>query len=218
MAFASGGRRCSEVAKILIEDLVQHPDVSSDDPARTTLPCLAIRLGRTKTAGLEQDERVLLIGRPVMALRTWISLAPFIEGAVFRTIDRIGRIGRSMGRASMRSCRSATRSPASIQVVLRARSALGPTSLKPLVVVCRSRRRRSSRDIGRCSRRPPLTTRLIWNAVDPCVWAWTLAAKMFERRAEGRRREADLVNALPEHTKTRQEFYAMPHAHPSRRA
>ena len=94
MAFASGGRRCSEVAKILIEDLVQRPDITSDDPASTTLPCMAIRLGRTKTAGLEQDERVLLIGRPVVALRTWISLALIMEGAVFRAIDRFGRIGR----------------------------------------------------------------------------------------------------------------------------
>ena len=96
VAFASGGRRRSEVARLRLQDLVEGPDAAAapDDPAGAPLPCLAIRLGRTKTAGLEQDERVLLIGRPVAALRTWIALAPIMDGAVFRAIDRFGRVGR----------------------------------------------------------------------------------------------------------------------------
>ena len=94
VAFASGGRRRSEVAKLRLGDLVERPDVAADDPQGAALPCLAIRLGRTKTAGFDQDERVLLIGRPVVALRTWLALAPILDGALFRAIDRFGRVGR----------------------------------------------------------------------------------------------------------------------------
>ena len=95
VAFASGGRRRSEIAKLRAQDLVDRPDVAAlgDDPAASALPCLAIRLGRTKTAGADQDERVLLVGRPVTALRTWMVLAAITEGAVFRSIDRFGRVG-----------------------------------------------------------------------------------------------------------------------------
>ena len=99
VAFASGGRRRSEVARLRLEDLVDRPDVEAGGATAGgtptgTLPCLALRLGRTKTAGVDQDERVLLIGRPVTALRMWISLAPIMSGAIFRPIDRFGRVGR----------------------------------------------------------------------------------------------------------------------------
>ena len=93
VAFASGGRRRSEVARLRLEDLVDRPDVEAGGDSNI-LPCLALRLGRTKTAGVDQDERVLLIGRPVTALRMWISLAPIMSGAIFRSIDRFGRVGR----------------------------------------------------------------------------------------------------------------------------
>ena len=96
VAFASGGRRRSEVAKLRLDDLVERPDVAETpgEEDGATLPCLAIRLGRTKTAGLDKDERVLLIGRPVTALRAWIALAPIMGGAVFRAVDRFGRVDR----------------------------------------------------------------------------------------------------------------------------
>jgi integrase len=52
VAFASGGRRRSEVASLRGEQLVDEDDVSDNpaDPASRTLPCISIRLGRTKTA------------------------------------------------------------------------------------------------------------------------------------------------------------------------
>lgn len=96
VAFASGGRRRSEVARLRVEDLIDRAPVSAelgDADAATTLPCLAIRLGRTKTAGAGQDERVILIGRAVSALKTWIALAPIRNGPVFRAVDRFDRVG-----------------------------------------------------------------------------------------------------------------------------
>ena len=97
VAFGSGGRRRSELAKLRLDDLVDRPPVPAhpDAPDAGTLPCLAIRLGRTKTASLEEDERVILIGRPVTALKTWIALAPIMSGPIFRSIDRFGRVGRT---------------------------------------------------------------------------------------------------------------------------
>src|SRR4051794_7224155 len=74
VAFASGGRRRSEAAALRVADLIEREPVPADPkaPDGPTLPALSLRLGRTKTASAEQDERVLLIGRPVEALRTWL--------------------------------------------------------------------------------------------------------------------------------------------------
>jgi len=95
VAFASGGRRRSEVAGIRLEDLVDRSPVPVDprQPHGPTLPALAVRLGRTKTASLEQDERVLLIGRPVEALQAWIEQSGISGGPLFRGIDRWGQLG-----------------------------------------------------------------------------------------------------------------------------
>lgn len=95
LAFASGGRRRSEIARLAMEDLVDRPPVPVDPkaPRGPTLPCLGLRLGRTKTASLEQDERVLVIGRPVAALQMWIEAAGITEGPIFRPIDRWGNLG-----------------------------------------------------------------------------------------------------------------------------
>lgn len=94
-AFASGGRRRSEVANLKVENLVACPDVPVDpaDPHSPTLPAIAVRLGRTKTGDAEADERVLLVGTAAAALRTWMSAAVILEGAVFRGVDRFGRLG-----------------------------------------------------------------------------------------------------------------------------
>jgi integrase len=54
------------------------------------LPCLSIRLGRTKTAEADADARVLLVGRPVEALREWLLRADIAKGAIFRAIDQWG--------------------------------------------------------------------------------------------------------------------------------
>ncbi|MBT1156799.1 tyrosine-type recombinase/integrase [Aminobacter anthyllidis] len=95
-AFASGGRRRSEVAALRLEQLVEETPVLSDpqDTNGDTLPCLKIRLGRTKTTNADTDTAVFLIGRPVLALKDWISRAELVEGAVFRAIDRWGHVQR----------------------------------------------------------------------------------------------------------------------------
>jgi len=78
-------------------DLIEREPVLADPTQLDgpTLPTLALRLGRTKTASAEQDERVLLIGRPVEALRAWLEAAGIQKGPVFREITRWGQLGRT---------------------------------------------------------------------------------------------------------------------------
>jgi len=95
VAFAAGGRRRSEVARLRLEDLVERPSVPADPvrPKGETLPCLAWRLGTTKTTTHEQDVSVLLIGSPVTVLRLWCVAGQIDSGPIFRAIDRFGRVG-----------------------------------------------------------------------------------------------------------------------------
>ncbi len=90
VAFASGGRRRSEVARLRLEQLTAEADVplDPDDPNSPRLPCMAIALGRTKNTQADDEARVLLIGAPVAALREWIERADIKKGALFRAIDR----------------------------------------------------------------------------------------------------------------------------------
>lgn len=90
LAFASGGRRRSEVARLRVEQLSDEPLVPLDplDPKSPTLPCVAIQLGRTKTGNADDEGRVLLVGPPVEALREWLERADISQGPIFRAIDR----------------------------------------------------------------------------------------------------------------------------------
>lgn len=90
LAFASGGRRRSEVARLRVEQISDEPDVPLDprDPQSPTLVCLAIQLGRTKTGVADEAGRVLLVGPPVEALREWLERTDISKGPVFRAIDR----------------------------------------------------------------------------------------------------------------------------------
>ena len=94
LAFASGGRRRSEVASLRLEQIVDEPPARSDpaDPHAPLLPCVSILLGRTKTRDAGDDSLVYLTGPAVDALRAWIAHARLTEGAVFRAIDRWGTI------------------------------------------------------------------------------------------------------------------------------
>lgn len=96
VAFASGGRRRSEVAGLRLEQLAEQDPAPIDpkDPDGAKLPCLKIRLGRTKTTEADDDACVLLIGRPVLALQEWLKRSGIAEGAVFRSIDRWGHLER----------------------------------------------------------------------------------------------------------------------------
>lgn len=92
VAFASGGRRRSEIAGLRIEQLsIEAPIAVADGPP---LPSLAIHLGRTKTTSGEQDDVVYLTGRPVEALNAWLAAAKIDGGSVFRGIGRWGTVSR----------------------------------------------------------------------------------------------------------------------------
>ncbi len=92
VAFASGGRRRSEIAGLRLEQLIEEAPIEvADGPP---LPSLAIHLGRTKTTTGEQDDVVYLTGRPVEALRVWLAAAKIDKGSVFRGIGRWGKVSR----------------------------------------------------------------------------------------------------------------------------
>jgi integrase len=92
VAFASGGRRRSEIAGLRLEQLtVEAPIKTEDGPP---LPSLAIHLGRTKTSDGEQDDVVYLTGRPVEALNAWLAAAKIDKGSVFRGIGRWSTVSR----------------------------------------------------------------------------------------------------------------------------
>ena len=113
VAFASGGRRRSEVAHLRLEQLRDEPPVSVNaaDPASSPLPCLAIQLGRTKTTSANDDGRVLMVGPPVIALKRWIKRARIAKGPIFRAINRWGTVeDRSL-------------SPQSVNLILKRRCA-----------------------------------------------------------------------------------------------
>lgn len=110
VAFASGGRRRSEIAGLRREQLsVEPPIVVPDGPP---LPSLAIHLGRTKTTSGEEDEIVYLTGRPVEALNAWIAAAKIERGSVFRAIGRWGTVSRR------------TLDPQSINAIIKQRVAM----------------------------------------------------------------------------------------------
>jgi integrase len=92
VAFASGGRRRSEIAGLRREQLTV--EASIPDEGGSPLPSLAIHLGRTKTSTGEQDEVVYLTGRPVEALKAWMTAAKIESGSVFRGIGRWGTVSR----------------------------------------------------------------------------------------------------------------------------
>lgn len=92
VAFASGGRRRSEIAGLRVEQL--SPETPIEMPDGPPLPSLAIHLGRTKTTTGEQDDVVYLTGRPVEALNAWTVAAKIDSGSVFRAIGRWGTVSR----------------------------------------------------------------------------------------------------------------------------
>jgi len=95
LAFGSGGRRRSEIARLKVDDLEEREPVAADPaaPDGEKLPVLAIKLRRTKTSSADAGESALVVGRPVEALRAWLAFAKIDAGPVFRPIDQWGNIG-----------------------------------------------------------------------------------------------------------------------------
>lgn len=95
LAFGSGGRRRSEIARLKVDDLEERDAVPADTgaPDGPTLPVLALRPRRTKTSSADADESALVVGRPVEALRVWLTFSKIDGGPVFRPIDKWGAIG-----------------------------------------------------------------------------------------------------------------------------
>jgi integrase len=95
VAFASGGRRRSEIATLRVEQLIAEAPVPADPaiPGGPTLSCMTIELGRTKTTAAEDSSRVKLVGRAADALCRWLDEAAISAGYVFRQIDRWDNIG-----------------------------------------------------------------------------------------------------------------------------
>jgi integrase len=71
-AFASGGRRRSEVASLRVDQFETLPLVPANprDPESLKISCIAVHLGRTKRGNANEGSRVLLIERPADALTT----------------------------------------------------------------------------------------------------------------------------------------------------
>ncbi|MBB6181824.1 tyrosine-type recombinase/integrase [Pseudorhizobium flavum] len=92
VAFASGGRRRSEIVGLRREQLSTEAPIILE--GRPPLPSIAIHLGRTKTSGADNDDVVYLTGRPVEALNAWLAAARIESGSVFRAIDRWGNVSR----------------------------------------------------------------------------------------------------------------------------
>lgn len=99
------------MAGLRLEDLIDEEPARSDpaDANSPPFPCLTIHLGRTKSTTADDDEHVVLMGRPVTALKHWLAEARIESGPVFRRIDQWGNIDR----------RAPT--PQSINLILKAR-------------------------------------------------------------------------------------------------
>ncbi|PDT01669.1 integrase [Rhizobium chutanense] len=110
VAFASGGRRRSEIAGLRREQLSVEPPIEAGDGP--PLPSLAIHLGRTKTSTGEQDDVVYLTGRPVEALNAWMTAAKIDRGSVFRGIGRWGTVSKR------------TLDPQSVNAIIKQRAAM----------------------------------------------------------------------------------------------
>jgi integrase len=94
VAFASGGRRRSEIAALRVEDVIEEAPVPADpaQPQGPKLRCYSLELGRTKTTEAAERARVKLVGLPADALKAWLEAARIKSGPVFRRIDRWERV------------------------------------------------------------------------------------------------------------------------------
>lgn len=104
-AFASGGRRRSEVVEARIENL---EEIDGD---------YVYHLGITKTEQEGSDRTVPVAGRAAAALRSWLAVVGAVEGPIFRPVDRHGNVlpsalnGRAVARVVQRRAAAAGLDP-----------------------------------------------------------------------------------------------------------
>jgi integrase len=94
--FETGGRRRSEAANLKIDAILKNQPLPSNskDIHSSKAPSMTIKLDSDEARDFEGDQVVVISGRSVIALNNWIEAAGIIGGAVFRSIDKWGNIGR----------------------------------------------------------------------------------------------------------------------------
>ena len=175
LAFGSGGRRRSEIARLRVDDLEEREPVPADPsaPEGPMLPVLAIRLRRTKTSSADAGESALIVGRPVDALRAWLEFSKIDGGPVFRRIDKWGQHRRGGARSAERQrdrSRAVAPPPASIRRNIRRMDCGRATSPRRRGKGCRCQRPCSNRSIAPCNRRRAITMKRKSRGAGPRGW------------------------------------------------
>lgn len=101
LAFASGGRRRSEISNLMIGD-IEFLDPMPDPDDGRMIEGVEIHLRRTKTTDSEDDPTVYMNGLPVRFLRAWLESLDRENGPVFCAINRWGQLSQNgIGAASL---------------------------------------------------------------------------------------------------------------------
>lgn len=84
-AWASGGRRRSEVTSATIENLVERPDGN-----------FLYLIDRSKTDQSGEGHHVPIKGRAAWALKEWLKASGVTEGPIFRAVSKSGDVGKGL--------------------------------------------------------------------------------------------------------------------------
>jgi integrase len=97
IAFATGGRRRSEVASLRRSQIsiVEPIKLRPTDAVSSTVPCVRIALGRTKATTAGQGAFVFAAGPAALALHEWMEFAEIRSGPVFRAVRKDDSIGQT---------------------------------------------------------------------------------------------------------------------------
>lgn len=100
-AWASGGRRRSEVAAASMENLERIPDVLHEDGRREVRFIYRLTVSKTNQDGQsDPNEAKPIIGVAGEALHAWLKAANITSGKIFRSV-RGGKIGKSLSSHSV---------------------------------------------------------------------------------------------------------------------
>jgi integrase len=100
-AWASGGRRRSEVAAATIDNLERLPEVLHEDGRRECRFIYRLAVSKTNQDGeSDPNEAKPIVGPAADALEAWLKAAKISSGKLFRAIRR-GKIGKSLSAHSV---------------------------------------------------------------------------------------------------------------------